>query len=334
MSVIGNEFSGLPIADLIGGPLKAACDAQVRLAKATADFITSVGFNPELDSSAKPTGKLVPRQVDFSFWQPIPLNKPEVLASGTITFAGGDSTSAVTGIKVGTGTSAIEILTVASAPPVPGGATAAETATAVAAQINRLSSSPKYTASASAASVTITASPGTGASANGLAITPTVTAGTGTVGLTATSGSLSGGSDAGGETQVQKVVLSVPFLAVVNVPALMVKTVDIVFDMEVKSSESHKDDKSMEASLDATAKVGWGPFSVEVKIHGAVSAHQENTRSTDRSAKYHVQVQARDDGMPEGLSRVLDILQKAIAPVSVSKATDLKTANVAQKQAA
>jgi hypothetical protein len=144
---------------------------------------------------------------------------------------------------------------------------------------------------------------------------------------------LTGGSDGGGETQVQKVVLSVPFLAVVNVPALMVKTVDVVFDMEVKSSESHKDDKSMEASLDATAKVGWGPFSAEVKIHGAVSTHQENTRSTDRSAKYHVQVHASDDGMPEGLSRVLDILQKAIAPVSQSKATDLKTAGVAQKQA-
>ena len=123
-----------------------------------------------------------------------------------------------------------------------------------------------------------------------------------------------------------------PFLAVVNVPALMVKTVDIVFDMEVKSSESHKDDKSMELSLDVTAKVGWGPFSAEVKIHGAISAHQENTRSTDRSAKYHVQVHASDDGMPEGLSRVLDILQKAIAPVSVSKPTSLADAHVAQKQ--
>ena len=75
-------------------------------------------------------------------------------------------------------------------------------------------------------------------------------------------------------------------------------------------------------------------ISAEVKIHGAISAHQENTRSTDRSAKYHVQVQARDDGMPEGLARVLDILHNAVAPVSISKPTDLKTANVAQKQAA
>jgi hypothetical protein len=330
MSVIGNEFSGLPIADLIGGPLKAACDAQVRLAKATADFITSVGFNPELDQAkGTPTGKLVPRQVDFSFWRPIPLTKPEVLATGTVTFVGGDNSAAVTSIKVG----AVEVLAVNGASAVQGGATASDTAATVAAQINRLSSTPKYTASSNGAVVTIAASAGTGASPNGTAITVGVTAGGGNPALTGAATPMAGGSDAGGETQVQKVVLSVPFLSVVNVPALMVKNVDIVFDMEVKSSESHKDDTSMEASLDATAKVGWGPFSAEVKIHGAVSAHQENTRSTDRSAKYHVQVQARDDGMPEGLSRVLDILQKAIAPVSVSKAVDLKTANVAQKHA-
>src|SRR6267154_4834129 len=142
MSVIGNEFSGLPIADLIGGPLKAACDAQIRLAKATADFITSVGFNPALDGAGNPTGKLEPRQVDFSFWQPIPLNKPEVLASGTVTFTGADPTSAIAGVQVGGtayATGGTEILAVAGAPPVPSGATAADTAAAVAAQINRLS---------------------------------------------------------------------------------------------------------------------------------------------------------------------------------------------------
>ena len=50
----------------------------------------------------------------------------------------------------------------------------------------------------------------------------------------------------------------------------------------------------------------------------AVSTAKEHTRSTDKSAKYHVEVHALDEGMPEGLSRVLDILQSAIAPVSVA----------------
>ena len=41
---MGEQFRGLPMGDLIGGPLMAACDAQVRLANATAQFIQQVGL--------------------------------------------------------------------------------------------------------------------------------------------------------------------------------------------------------------------------------------------------------------------------------------------------
>src|SRR5271166_3841772 len=43
---MGDQFKGLPMADLIGGPLMAASDAQVKLANATADFIKVIGFLP------------------------------------------------------------------------------------------------------------------------------------------------------------------------------------------------------------------------------------------------------------------------------------------------
>ena len=118
-------------------------------------------------------------------------------------------------------------------------------------------------------------------------------------------------------TNVEHVELSVPFLAIVNVPSLAVKTVDITFDMEVKSSESAKSSTSGSVDASGEAHVGWGPFSMDVKVHGSVSTHKENTRKSDKSAKYHVALQARDDGMPEGLSRVMDIMQSAIAPVVV-----------------
>ena len=46
LPTMGDQFKGLPMSDLIGGPLMAACDAQVKLANATADFIRVVGFLP------------------------------------------------------------------------------------------------------------------------------------------------------------------------------------------------------------------------------------------------------------------------------------------------
>lgn len=42
---VSSKFKGLPIKDLIGAPLKAACDAQVDLASSAYDFITRIGFN-------------------------------------------------------------------------------------------------------------------------------------------------------------------------------------------------------------------------------------------------------------------------------------------------
>ncbi|QKF82420.1 DUF2589 domain-containing protein [Halarcobacter ebronensis] len=115
----------------------------------------------------------------------------------------------------------------------------------------------------------------------------------------------------------QKVDIDVPLLAVVQIPSLKVDLVDITFDMEIRSSETSKSSEDKQASLSATGKIGYGPFSLKVSVSGSVSAHKENTRSTDKSAKYHVQVRATDHGMPEGLARVLDIMNKAIVPTGL-----------------
>lgn len=41
---MAEEFGGLPMESLIGGPLQAACDAQTMLAGATARFIEEVAW--------------------------------------------------------------------------------------------------------------------------------------------------------------------------------------------------------------------------------------------------------------------------------------------------
>jgi len=240
MGTIAAEFKGLPMADLIGGPLMAACDAQVRLANATANFIQVVGFQP-------------PPSADPNASPPIPASGPDDVGpvrNVSFTFT--------RPVQPTAGTPAIAA--VAAIPAVP----------------------------ATATSPAVPAVPAVQAQAAIPAIPPGTT---------------------------ETVNLNVPLLAMVTIPALSVKTVDIVFDMEVKSSSSSKSDKdeSLSAKVDATAK--WGVARVAVSIQGSVASHQENTRSTDNSAKYHVEVTATDTGMPEGLSRVLGILQSAIVPV-------------------
>lgn len=181
---ITEQFQGLPMGDLVGAPLIAACDAQVRLAQATAAFIHNVGFEEtKADDGTKTT---TTRTASFNFTRPV--------------------------------------------------------------------------------------------------------------------------KNDDGTWSDQAVDMKVPILAIVRVPTLAVQSVDITFDMEVKASTQDK--SSTDAS--ATVNASWSGFGAKVSVQGAVASHKENTRSTDHSAKYHVNVQARDAGMPEGLARVMDILQTAV----------------------
>ena len=62
---MSDQFGGLPMDQLIGGPLKAACDSQVQLAKSTADFIQNVGLEVGADGVTRT------RTCDFQFIKPI-----------------------------------------------------------------------------------------------------------------------------------------------------------------------------------------------------------------------------------------------------------------------
>ena len=108
----------------------------------------------------------------------------------------------------------------------------------------------------------------------------------------------------------QEMDLQVPLLTIVKAPNLQVKDVEINFNMEVKASSNATNENSQNASVDASWR-GWG---AKVKFHGSVSNKNTSQRSSDSSAKYDVKVSATDDGAPEGLMKVLDILQEAIQP--------------------
>jgi len=122
-----------------------------------------------------------------------------------------------------------------------------------------------------------------------------------------------------GNMIVQDMSVEVPILAIVPIPNLQIDEVNVLFDMEVKQCE--KSESSTSKSGSVSGKVGWGP--VSVSISGSVSSHSSNTRSSDNSAKYHVDVRATNHGTPEGLARVLDMMASAISPnITASRPTD------------
>lgn len=124
-----------------------------------------------------------------------------------------------------------------------------------------------------------------------------------------------------GTTNLDEMNVAVPMLAIVPIPNLQIDEVNILFDMEVKQSE--KSESEMDLSASASASLKLGPL--KVNISGSVSAHQSQTRSSDNSAKYHVDVRATNHGVPEGLARVLDMMAANVAPSLVG--STVKDAN-------
>ncbi|MBR5636749.1 MAG: DUF2589 domain-containing protein [Pseudobutyrivibrio sp.] len=113
-----------------------------------------------------------------------------------------------------------------------------------------------------------------------------------------------------GTSNLDEMKVDVPMLAIVPIPNLQVDEVNILFDMEVKQSERSETAVDVGATITGTARLGI----ISVSVSGSVSAHQANTRSSDNSAKYHVDVRATNHGTPEGLARVLDMMAANVAP--------------------
>ncbi len=121
--------------------------------------------------------------------------------------------------------------------------------------------------------------------------------------------------DKDGNTTIESRNLQVPLLAIVNTPNLCVKNVTVDFDMTVKSSTSHEDETNAKVATKVSYDTWWSP--VKAEMTASVSNKSTNTRKTDNSARYTVHCEARDDGAPEGLMKVLDVLNAGIQPVPV-----------------
>jgi hypothetical protein len=116
-----------------------------------------------------------------------------------------------------------------------------------------------------------------------------------------------------GTTTTQPTQVKVPLAAVAQIPCFTLDTAEIDFSMEVKTQETSKNTSTSEGKFSASYSSFWG---VKASISGSVSTSKENTRSTDKSAKYNIKVTAKQQPQAEGMSKLMDILQANITPIT------------------
>ena len=116
---------------------------------------------------------------------------------------------------------------------------------------------------------------------------------------------------------------SLPILTIIPLNALAVLSVDINFEMEVKSSfeetvkEKSESKAAGEIGIEATA--GYAFAKVSIKGSASYSSSESKERDTHYSksnnAKYTVNVKAGQLPTPEGIKTILDIYTKNILPI-------------------
>lgn len=120
--------------------------------------------------------------------------------------------------------------------------------------------------------------------------------------------------------------ITLPLISAVPVALIGVDFVRIMFDMEVKSSfareTTRKEEEEFAASASLEAKFGFGGFSATIK--GSVSYHSEKSFeekekfSKSNSARYNVELTARQQPLPQGLALILEAFARNVGPYEVA----------------
>ena len=133
-----------------------------------------------------------------------------------------------------------------------------------------------------------------------------------------------------GEVATVTQTVQMPMMSLVNTPNFSMDTMEVDFSMEVKQSMANTDTSSKASSSEASgsatvkAKTSWGFGSASVsatgsyKSTGSVSASKTNTRSSDFSAKYHVNATAKQLPPAECMAKFTQILASVIEPINTS----------------
>lgn len=106
-----------------------------------------------------------------------------------------------------------------------------------------------------------------------------------------------------------EVLISVPFLTMLTIPALRIEEVNIDFNAKLTSTETRNVSSEFAGSAEISAKF----WKVNFKASASYKRTSSSGTSTERTYTLGVRVRAVNDELPAGLDRILTMLEDSIA---------------------
>lgn len=109
---------------------------------------------------------------------------------------------------------------------------------------------------------------------------------------------------------VEQVHVDVPLLSLVHIPNLLINKFDYSFSLDIKTVETQeKQPESDQGELLVDNK-----DLTDVRLYGSITVPTERKRESDNSGIMNIEIQAEQSPIPEGLARVIDLMNQAITP--------------------
>ena len=116
-----------------------------------------------------------------------------------------------------------------------------------------------------------------------------------------------------GETKMAAVQVEAPLLALVPIPAFTMEEATVNFTMEVKDVVAEKTNESSQTGFQS----GFSAWGFSASVSGSVTTSRENTRQTDKTAKYDIYARASQQPPAEGMAKLSSIFASVIEPITV-----------------
>ena len=106
--------------------------------------------------------------------------------------------------------------------------------------------------------------------------------------------------------------MSVPRIVVQDVKPIIVKQATLEMSMNVSDSQETSQDIKANAGFEGEGKIGWGPISVGIKIHGSTSVASHKQRKQDYRSTVDIKAILEQADEPEGLMLIIDAMNKTV----------------------
>ena len=119
--------------------------------------------------------------------------------------------------------------------------------------------------------------------------------------------------------ETAKMTFSIPMLTIVPINTLAVDELDVAFEMEVKSSREYNHETPEQEIKSAEGKMN-DPYNADkftCEMHGTLANKDNQSGKSNGNARYEIKMHAGKSPLPLGLTTIIDVFTKNIAPIQL-----------------